>query len=185
MPDISDATEQVTRKVGPLPLWGWALAVAGAVIGYRILSGRPALGGSSGSSGGTSINPSGEGFTAVDNSAIDTLTATVDAFIEGQASETAGLSERIESLGSANTLLQQLSDAINRRASALSTKDRNQRALADLTIKYKDKKISKAQYTKKSAEYNKIITEQTTIINSLNSLIADIKYKLANLGVSP
>lgn len=32
--------EQIQRKVGPLPLWGWALAIGGSLLLFRIVTGR-------------------------------------------------------------------------------------------------------------------------------------------------
>lgn len=41
MPDV-DIQETVTRKIGPLPAWGWGLAIVGAVVVFRIVGGRSA-----------------------------------------------------------------------------------------------------------------------------------------------
>ena len=51
----------LTRKLGPLPAWGWAVAVGGSVILFRIVTGKGAFPASppatsSGSSGG-SVQP--------------------------------------------------------------------------------------------------------------------------------
>lgn len=32
----------IGKKLGPLPLWGWAIALGGGFIGYRLLTGRSA-----------------------------------------------------------------------------------------------------------------------------------------------
>lgn len=50
----------LTRKIGPLPVWGWAVVVAGAVLVAR------ALGGSKAPTGGESYPPVGDpGFEVV------------------------------------------------------------------------------------------------------------------------
>jgi hypothetical protein len=38
-----DLKAVLTRKLGPLPAWGWAVAVAGAVIAARVISGKGAF----------------------------------------------------------------------------------------------------------------------------------------------
>ena len=38
-----DVKEALTRKIGPLPAWGWAVAIGGSVIAYRVISGRGAF----------------------------------------------------------------------------------------------------------------------------------------------
>lgn len=40
---VGGVTTALTRKIGPLPAWGWSLAVAGGVIGMRVVQGKGAF----------------------------------------------------------------------------------------------------------------------------------------------
>jgi hypothetical protein len=46
-PDSGGAGGALTRKIGPLPAWGWGVVVAGAVLVARKLGGKGATGGQS------------------------------------------------------------------------------------------------------------------------------------------
>jgi LysM repeat protein len=55
-PQGNDAMGMIGRKLGPLPVWGWAIALGGAFLAWRALSGGSV---GSGSSGGTTTTGSG------------------------------------------------------------------------------------------------------------------------------
>lgn len=50
MPDL-DIKEAATRKLGPLPTWGWGIAIVGAVVVYKLIGGRGASSGGGGLAG--------------------------------------------------------------------------------------------------------------------------------------
>lgn len=193
MPDLDTVKEGVTRKLGPLPVWGWAVAVAGAVIGFRILSGRSAFPAStpSSSSGGT---PLGGGSGADTPTAVPTeptdisgLTTQIEDLFAGLTSAQttiAGLSTGVTNANAFNNLQQQLIDALNKRASALSTRDRNARAVADTAMQYKDKKITKSTYLANTKKYNAAIAQQNTILADLDKAIAGFQKQISGIGAT-
>lgn len=77
MPDVSGA---LTRKIGPLPAWGWGVAVGGAALGVKFLRG--------GSGGGAAQHqvievPTGAPYPSPDfasdlGSRLDTLANRID-----------------------------------------------------------------------------------------------------------
>jgi len=190
-----DVKEAVTRKLGPLPVWGWALAVAGAFIGWRLLSGRsafPTAAPAATTPSGTPISgDGGDGGAGVDLSGImeqigdltEQVTATQGQVVAGQE-QIAGLGTALTNVTAASGLQQRLIEALNKRASALAARGTAGREKADAAILYKDKKISKANYTKRVKAANAKIAAQNTILGGLDTLIADLQRQLSQIGAT-
>lgn len=118
---MADLKAMMTKKLGPLPAWGWGVVVGGGYLGYRLLSGKglttPAAGASdnmadtsgmtagggsgTGSSGGSSSDPTGSYGSGQQSTVLDAYMAgqaasgkeTQGSLLEAyQAGETTGLS---------------------------------------------------------------------------------------------
>lgn len=103
MPDI-DIQEGLTRKLGPLPAWGWGIAIAGAVLVFRVFGSRSDAGGTVVGSGGSVASDNlGAGDTGSDDfqgssSLVSQLMADVNAAqkaLEEGAVTDASLLERL------------------------------------------------------------------------------------------
>lgn len=186
MPDIAEtAKEGIGHKIGPLPVWGWALAIAGAVIGMRVLSGRSAFA----ASPGTSTVPSDTGIGSTGMSGATGATgapgepgATPD--MSGILDSIAGLSSGLTNATTFNGLQAKMIAAINSRASALTTREHIAGQLTDNTIRYRDKKISLATYNSQKKKLTAAYTAQTTTLNSLNTTIADLQKQMTGIGAT-
>ncbi len=111
-----DAQEIATRKLGPLPTWGWAVAILGAVVVFRLVSGRgpsPTAQVVGGTPGETTL-PAGEGASDIfsgPNSLVQQLQTSVGALGTAQQIQTkliAALNQRSSLLSARNALLTKL-----------------------------------------------------------------------------
>jgi hypothetical protein len=84
MPNV--AVGALTRKIGPLPAWGWGVAVGGALLVFTKLRGG------GGGGGGASVKPSGMAPTAY------TPDTSQQGFLEGLGASLAALSSKVDDL---------------------------------------------------------------------------------------
>lgn len=164
-----DIKESLTTKAGPLPLWGWGLAIGGGYLGYKFLTGG---------SKSTASTSTGTPATTTDSS----LSGDTVGIIDQLQTDYAGLSGTVGNLSDANALLTQLNTARASLSAAMLAREADQRAIADAKVRYQDKKISKATYTAYVNKHNANIKANNAKITSLNALIASIVSKLAALG---
>lgn len=124
----------LTRKLGPLPTWGWALVVVGAILVARALRG--------GSTGGQSVpgtipvgdvtDGPGTGITALPGPAGPTGPA--GTFPAGYSNALNSITEWFQRLDATTRLIARLSDAV-RRADNPREKKKLQAALDKATGK--------------------------------------------------
>lgn len=94
-------------------------------------------------------------------------------------------------LGQQSDLQQQYSTAEAKRSQLITNRETAQRNLADLKLRYKDKKITKATYDKWTKIWtgrlntaNTQITAVDKTIAGINSALANIKQQITNLNQS-
>jgi hypothetical protein len=175
MPDGVDVPEAVTRKIGPLPAWGWVVAISGAVIVFRLLKGGSAGGsGSSGIISGAPTTVGGAGTTDLSGGAGDIIGS-------GPAGILSQLQTDISKSGAVQALQAQLINLLNNRSSLLS-KDAQLRVNLN---RYNDllracktaacKKTNKAHVTTVSAQ----IKSNSSAITALNTQIAALQQQVS------
>lgn len=168
MPDVQ---EVATRKLGPLPTWGWAVAIAGAVVVAKIVRGNKG----STSSGTTTVVGGSPASSDIDGDGGSDIFSGPNSLVQQ-------LQTDIGSLGSINGLLTKLNAAINQRSSLLSTRATLQtqlnsyhdalRACKTTACKTKQKKLIATATNKQKAN--------TTALGTVNALIADLQKQLAS-----
>lgn len=195
MPDIQEAA---TRKLGPLPAWGWGVAVAGAVIVFRIMRGGKSsstpsptatvvggsgVAGSSDASGGSSTDP----FSGA-NSLVEQLLGQVNAeqgTIQTQGSLITDLQNSVKSLTDYQALQTKLSGLLKARGDALFNLNAwrtNLNTYQDALAKCRTAACRKTQnaniananskiaaYTKQASDYQTQITATQNDINKLGA----------------
>lgn len=195
----TDVKETVQRKVGPLPVWGWVVAIGGAVFVLRKLRGgssapvqyvgTPSVvgsGGGGGVTGGTGTDNTGE--TTLLQSQLDTLSQRVDSLgsigdaITGLDTQIAGLATTVSNETSFNQFQTKLIDLIAQRDNALAIKQKAELDLARDRARYADKIINLNTYNADVAKYQPIIDAQTKNIASIDSQIATIKSDMTKVG---
>lgn len=201
----TDIKTVFTKKIGPLPAWGWAAGIGGVILGWKILHPSAA---SSSSTGLVPTNPPTTGTGAADTSSADqtlfqqlqdaltqaTTQQTADestiqqlqGSLAGVESGQAGLSGSIGALTSFQSLSQQLMDLINQRATALyqishwqTFKSTHEAALARCTTS-----SCKSTNTSAIATANSNISSYTKQADSLSTQITSLQQQIAGLGVS-
>lgn len=183
--------EAATRKLGPLPTWAWAGVVGVGVLAYRSLGG----GGGSGRSSGSQATIGGDGAGFSPPSMPDAAPypyeggtptqppiggGALPGVIDGDA-----LTGVIGQVSSAFTLQRQLNDALSRLSVLLGSRSTLQTKINANLDAYRAGKISKATYTNRKTQYEKELAEVKAKIDSQNSLIADLKARLAKLFAAP
>lgn len=178
-----DIGEALTRKLGPLPTWGWAGVLGVGLIGYRAVAGRSSA--SSGASSGSVQSIGGDGASyGYGDLGSDAGGGSAD----GSATATIGggtLPGVVGAFSSAFALQQQLNDALTRLSGALSAQSAAKATLADLKIKYRDGKIDKATYAKWTKIWTDRLTAANTDVTTTQSLIANLKAQLAAIFAAP
>jgi hypothetical protein len=169
VPDLSGVQEQATRKVGPLPLWGWFVAVGGAVLVYRMVRGggtpQPIVtpGPSTGDGEPTAGDTAGNGST-------------------GNPSTTPQTAENLPPPVAYTGLLTQLTTKINERATTIVNIAKETTNLGNVKQDYADKRISKATYEHRIKVYTDRIAALKAQLATLNKAITDIQAKLGLQG---
>lgn len=117
MPDVQEA---LTRKLGPLPAWGWGVAVGGAVIVFRLI--RPKSGSSTvGSSAPTSVGSGAVIGTAGDATPTDVFSGA-NSLVEQLQAQVDDLQKQIETQGEASTEQTTLLASLKDQLDAANTK---------------------------------------------------------------
>lgn len=62
MAETSSITEGLTAKAGPLPVWGWAIAVSAPIIAYRVYTTRKAAAAAAAAATATTAQPSADSY---------------------------------------------------------------------------------------------------------------------------
>ncbi len=169
MPEI-DAKEALTRKLGPLPAWGWGVAIGGAILAVRVIrpsSKSTASTGTTGIGAGVGSGPViGDGGDATptdpfsgSNSLVGQLQEQVKEqsdTLAGQQDALAGLSGTIGTLTNFQALQTELSRLINLRTYSLARasdwKTRRAACTTDACRTTATEKIT--TYTNQSNSYN-------------------------------
>lgn len=174
-----DFKESATRKIGPLPVWGWAIAVAGAVIGVRMLRG----GGASATSSGTPTIVGGSGLES------DLSSADFQGELSDLISENANLSTEVETLTSTvsnfslfDSLQQQLNAAIISRTNLDKQLAIKRDQIANIKNLYRTKKINKSEYQTRLAKRQGELATIKTKSSAVDTTIADLQKKIASIG---
>jgi hypothetical protein len=195
-----DIEAALTRKLGPLPAWGWGGALGVGVLAYRALHGGGAAG-QSGSSGtvqtiggdGASFDPSsigssggGSGGSSGGTPVPDPVGGPTLPGVIGQVSSAFTLQSQL------NDALQKLTGLMTQRAQIQTNINTTYDAINKLQDQYNAGSISKTTYSSKLATYQKTITTEkaqystlTTQITSAQTLIAGLKKKLAAIFAAP
>jgi hypothetical protein len=203
MVDFSAVGDTVTRKAGPLPLWGWAIAVGGAVLAYRLVRGGGSTpmvvtpGPSTGDGSPTAGDTAGDGsssfaplssvdalFQAVANLQAGTGVDTGLELPAGQAPPPTAPAASLPPPTSYTNLLIQLTDAITKRDDVGRALANTQAVLNRTYEDYRAKKISKATYDKRVKSYNASIAQEKAAIAGYTKTIADLRTALGKVGIS-
>lgn len=155
----TDLKESVTQKIGPLPVWGWIAAGAGAIVVVRFVgSGK----------GGTPQAPQ----QATPSEAIDESSDDGGVF-SGPSSLVSQLQTSVGSLGNVQQIQAKLITALNQRSSYLSTRatlqnqiNTYQDALAKCktaACKMKQQNLIKQATAKQTTNTASLKTTETTI----------------------
>lgn len=189
MPDIQAAA---TRKLGPLPAWGWGVAVGGAVIAFRIVRGKPATGSSQPSPTATVVGGGGMIGTGPDATPTDSFSGA-NSLVEQLQSELGTQSGLIDALqGTVKTLTDyqalqtKLSGLLKSRADALYNLAHWQTALntyKDALAKCKTTTCKKTQNAN-IATANKNIATYTKQAGDLNTQITGVQDQINKLGAT-
>jgi hypothetical protein len=202
--------EAVTRKLGPLPTWGWAIVIGGGVLLYRALRSG---GSSSSSSGGVSYIPVGNpgatgGYGDPGDStygqgqpgtageagaagaqgiqgemgATGATGATGAQGIAGAAADVASLLPR-NLFTSYNTLLVRLSELLQSRGDILSRIEDAETALARDAARYADKSINLYTYNYDVSKWTAVLNEQKAQLASTDQAIATTRSQLNTTAV--
>lgn len=176
----------LTKKIGPLPAWGWGVAIGGAFLVVKVVRGSAAP------SNPGAIVPSGSGGTAG-----DATTATGDPFsganslieqlqsnLTDQQKTIAGLSTHLATFDDYKNLQTKLSSLLNDRSSLLST---NEQIVAQLDATKVKLLTCKTQQCKDSTNYEiRTLTDRhdATLaqLTGVNTAIKDTQTSIAKLG---
>lgn len=161
--------EVVTRKVGPLPAWGWVAAIVGAYVVYRVFSG--------GSQGSTSTVVGGTPTSFGDG----TDPSTGEDIFSGPNSLVTQLQTQIGGLSDVQAMLTQLTGLLNQRSTALGSKASAQERRNAWRDKLRTCKTAKCKSdaNAKIAAYQKIIDDADKTLAALNTQIADLQKKIS------
>lgn len=168
MPDL-DIQEAATRKLGPLPVWGWAIAVAGAVVVVKIVKGNQTSGAQQ-STGTIAASPIPDDATTGDDGGI----------FDGSSSLVTALQTTVGTLGNVQALQQKLIDALNQRSTLLSTRA----TLSNQVNGYRDS-LAKCKTASCRTKQHKLIDAaqakqkaNTTTLGTVNTSIADLQKQI-------
>jgi hypothetical protein len=164
-----DLPEVVTRKVGPLPAWGWVAAIVGAYAVYRVFSSGSSQSGSATVVGGTPTS-FGDG----------TDSATGDDIFSGASSLVQQIQTQVGTLGNVQQLLTQLSGLLNQRSTLLSQQATQQERLNAWRDALRACKTTacKKKANDRIASYSKGLDTTKTALATLNAKIADLQTKI-------
>ena len=193
MPDIQEAA---TRKLGPLPAWGWGVAVGGAVLVFRLIRPKSATSSAQPSptatvvGGGGSLTGSGPDATPTDpfsgaNSLVQQLQGQINDLtgqvnseqgtITDQAGLISGLQGTVSSLGDFQALQTKLIGFLNQRATLLSNIAVTQTNLNT----YRDN-LSKCKTQACRDKWNAQIKQKTGYIASWNTQLTAVNKNIAD-----
>lgn len=118
-----DAKEALTRKLGPLPAWGWGVAIGGAILVVKLVRG----GGSSdaGSSptvvgGGGVVGTGGDATPTDEYSGSESVIENLLSESQAQGDLISGLKDTVTTLTDFKALQQQLTTLLTTRGTLLS-----------------------------------------------------------------
>lgn len=204
--DVDSIQDAATKKVGPLPAWGWAFVAVGAFVAYRLVSGprsatvSQAEGGASGGPGVTDTSGSGgpdfEGPNSLIQRILDTLSeqakkitalqtvntaqskalTNVKAVNTQQASLIQQLQTSAASLGSTNELLIKLQGLLSQRSTLLY----NRNAFSTNLNTYRDS-LAKCTTQACRDKYNGLIASTNTKITQNTTQLATLDKAIADL----
>lgn len=179
MPTV-DAKEALTRKLGPLPAWGWGVAIGGAILVAKLLRGggsstTPNAGYTPTTSGGGGLVGTAGDATPTDvfsgaNSLVEQLQEQVNDLTsasEAQGGLISGLTDTVQTLTDYQTLQTKLIDLLKQRDTINASIASNQTLLA------------KHQAMLKACETQTCKTNQTKYVNQYTDALAAAKAKLA------
>jgi prophage DNA circulation protein len=176
-----DLPEVVTRKVGPLPAWGWVAAIVGAYVVYRVFSGGSQSGTATVVGSSPAATDTGDGDTGDD---IFTGSSSLVQQIQTRVGElnTAQMlvETKVGQLGSVQTLLTQLTGLLNQRSSLLNTKATalERRNYWQDALRTCRTTACKTKAKSRIAEFNKKATDADKALAALNTKIADLQKKI-------
>jgi len=176
-----DAKEALTRKLGPLPAWGWGIAVGGAILVFRLFRGKaPATGAAAPTSvGGGSMIGTGPDATPQAGdpfSGANSLIQQLQTQLTGDESTIAGLSGSIGTLTDFQTLQTKLISLLNAKSNVMSSVAYNNTALNT----YRDA-LAKCTTAACKSKYNGLIKTRQATITSQNAQVTDYNSQIAAL----
>jgi hypothetical protein len=167
MPDIGEA---VTRKLGPLPVWMWAIVIGGGIVLMRALRG-----GTDTSAGVTYVpvgNPEGSTGTATDTMSYPNLTTPVLS---------------VASFKSYNTLLVQLTGLLSKRQAIIADIIRIKDAIAgnerELTYNASLTTEQKATLAARIARGKELLSAQSAAKADLDTQVTDLQTQMGTTAV--
>lgn len=180
-----DVKEAVTRKLGPLPAWGWGVAIGGAFLAFRVIRPKSASSGSGTAAaiGSGPVIGTGGDATPTDvfsgaNSLVEQLQGQVDTLSEtvaGQEDQVAGLSGTITTLTSFQALQTKLIEYLRRRTTLLTNISTTNSNLSD----YKQNLAACTTQACKD-KWNAQITQKNGYLVNWNTELAGINDQIAN-----
>lgn len=163
----TDLKATVTRKIGPLPAWGWIAAAGGAIVVVKL------VGGGKGAAQ-TAQTPQVAPGDATDQSTSD------GGVFEGPSSLVSQLQTTVGSLGNVQQLQAKLISALNQRATYLSTRATLQNQING----YKDA-LAKCKTAACKSKQNSLIkqanarqTANSKSLSTTEATIADLQKQL-------
>lgn len=188
-----DPKEALTRKLGPLPAWGWGVAIGGAILVAKLLRGgssasTPNAGYTPTTSGGGGMVGTGGDATPTDvfsgsNSLVEQLQEQVSdlsSSTEAQGGLISGLTDTVKTLTDFQALQTKLIDLLKQRDALNATLASAQNALSYYQEKKRNCKTTACKTdAQKHIDYNKTriatVTKQTT---TLTTQITDLQKQL-------
>ena len=183
-----DAKEALTRKLGPLPAWGWGVAIGGAVLVARLFRGggkATTTGNAPTSIGSGAVIGSGPDASTQPgdiyggpNSLIEQLQTEVGSLTEkatGQEGTIAGLSTSIATLTDFQALQTKLVAYLNRRSSILQGIAVTQSNISD----YRQNLAACTTAACKS-KWNAQITQKQGYLTSYNAEMATLDKQISD-----
>ncbi len=195
MPEDEVAVEEeggikgaLTRQLGPLQTWQWALVIVGGFILFRALSNRG--GGSSSASGGSVSTTDSTGGGNEQDPFSGTQFQDVLSQLKTQSDQLASNATQISGLSTLAGLQQKLDVLLNTRSSILYYLNKD---LTNINT-YKDS-LAKCTTTACRTKYKGLIaaaqkdytsrsTQLTTVNNQINPLEAQIKQQTTTVQVA-
>ena len=184
MPAV-DPKEALTRKLGPLPAWGWGVAIGGAILVAKLLRGggssTPNAGYTPTTSGGGGLVGTGGDATPTDefsgaNSLVEQLLSTSEA----QGGLISGLTDTVKTLSDFQALQTKLIDLLKQRDTINALIASKQTLLAKHQAMLKACKTAtcKTNQTKYVKQYTTELTAAQKQLAPINTQITDVQKQL-------